>query len=71
MGFIILSMVLWTGYLFFKQSDSQNLKFMLLLIGCVILARIVLTPIVAILVHHHDRLKEQREQEGDKHEPKN
>ncbi len=67
MWLIIFIVVLWSGYLFVTQATSQKVKIMGLFIGLVILARIVITPIVTILIQRHDRLKEQKEQEREKH----
>lgn len=44
---------------------------MLFFIGCVILARLVITPIVTIIIRHHDYLKEQTEQERKNDEKSN
>lgn len=61
--FTVFIIIFFAGYTFLKQSSSKNIEIMLILIGCVVLARIVITPIVAILVHRHDFLKEHKEQE--------
>lgn len=71
MWITFLTVILWIVYLFFKQANSQNIKIMLIFIFCVILARIIITPIVTILIQHHDRLKDRKEQERKDHEQKN
>lgn len=69
--FFLFLVVLWSGYVFLEHSTSQNAKLMLFFIGCVILARLVITPIITIIIRHHDCLKEQTEQERKNDEKSN
>ncbi|WP_429970791.1 hypothetical protein ACQW5G_07265 [Fructilactobacillus sp. Tb1] len=67
---LIFLLVLGVGYSFLKQANNTTIQVMLIFIMGVILARIIITPLVAILVHRHDRIKEQAEQERKENDEK-
>lgn len=54
--FLILGIVI---YKFIASSDQKSIQLMLIFVGLVILARILITPLVAIIVHRRDQKKEK------------
>ncbi|WP_413627413.1 hypothetical protein R4B61_06270 [Fructilactobacillus vespulae] len=54
--FSILGIVI---YKFIVSSDQKSIQLMLIFVGLVILARILITPLVAIIVHRRDQKKEK------------
>lgn len=59
---IVLVIIVVIGY-FMMISNSNSIKIMMVLIGLAVLVRIIITPIVALMVQHHDKIKASKEEE--------